>query len=363
MRELFRLKEGGKNNMPKKYSVQVPGKVMIAGEWFVLRGAPCIVTTVNRHVNATIFESEESSVIAKNLDQKTRFMFLDNVMHVENRTEQLEIALYTIGVVFEYLTEQSVDIEKQFTIEIDSSEFSVHNKKIGIGSSAAVVVAIIRVMFNFYGCYADNKIIFKLACFANMIAHDNLGSCFDIAASVYGKTLWYKQFDTIWFSNQLREDLKYSEMAEKEWPGLEIEPIDLPEELKLLVGFVGKSADTFQLVKMVKPALYSDEGTKLCEEARELMQHFRKACESNDTKQFLELINQNSVLLQKLFELSGVELETPKLTMLIETAKSCGAAAKFSGAGGGDCGIAVCPDNAVAACVRGTWQTHNISVL
>ena len=40
---------------------------------------------------------------------------------------------------------------------------------------------------------------------------------------------------------------------------------------------------------------------------------------------------------------SGITIETPQLRRLAEIAQEHGAVAKSSGAGGGDCGIALCP--------------------
>ena len=47
----------------------------------------------------------------------------------------------------------------------------------------------------------------------------------------------------------------------------------------------------------------------------------------------------NRQLLQKLGDFSHVTIETPLLQRMIQLAESAGAAAKTSGAGGGDCGI------------------------
>ena len=74
----------------------------------------------------------------------------------------------------------------------------------------------------------------------------------------------------------------------------------------------------------------------------------------------LELINQNRTLLSELANSSELNLETPALTKLITIAQSHGAAAKFSGAGGGDCGIALCSSMEVAEKIKHDWLEAGI---
>jgi len=70
----------------------------------------------------------------------------------------------------------------------------------------------------------------------------------------------------------------------------------------------------------------------------------------------LHLIRQNRVLLKKLSELCGHQLEVPLLTQMISEAELCGGAAKFSGAGGGDCCIAICFDTKTATQIKQAWK-------
>ncbi|MGH7895641.1 MAG: phosphomevalonate kinase, partial [Candidatus Binatia bacterium] len=51
---------------------------------------------------------------------------------------------------------------------------------------------------------------------------------------------------------------------------------------------------------------------------------------------------------------------TPALRRLVEVARRAGAVAKPSGAGGGDCGIALATSPGVAAAVRAAWRDGGI---
>ena len=74
---------------------------------------------------------------------------------------------------------------------------------------------------------------------------------------------------------------------------------------------------------------------------------------------------QNRELLQKLSALTGTLIETPKLTRFIEDANFAGIPAKTSGAGGGDCAIAlttIYEKNRVES-MKSAWENHGIMPL
>ena len=74
-------------------------------------------------------------------------------------------------------------------------------------------------------------------------------------------------------------------------------------------------------------------------------------------------IEQNRILLAGLSRISGRVIETAELTRLVEIARGHGAAAKSSGAGGGDCGIALCPPATDIAAMRTAWEAAGVRPL
>ncbi len=66
--------------------------------------------------------------------------------------------------------------------------------KYGLGSSAAVLVSVIKVLNEFYDMKLSSLVIQKLAVIANMKLQ-SLSSCGDIAVSVYSGWLAYSTFD------------------------------------------------------------------------------------------------------------------------------------------------------------------------
>ena len=346
--------------MNNKITISVPGKLMLAGEWSVLqKGNPCIVASVDRYVSVTISKSDTFFLYAKDFDIKTTFQWDKDKIIFEKQFEKLNFAKKVLEVVFKYFQEQKITINT-FSLDINSSEFLLDGKKLGLGSSAAVVVGVISAILKFHGYDVAKKTIFKLACIAHFYAQGKVGSCFDVAASTYGCVLWYKCFDIELFQDKVNKKNSVSDIVHGEWEGLEIEKIYFPKKLNYVVGFVGNSASTKVFVKKVKHILSQQVGIDWSAEVSKVVIRLRKAIESGDTKSILRCVDDNNVLLRQLSEMSEGNLETKELRTLIASANRYQAAAKFSGAGGGDCGIAFCKDDYTAGRVRDVWRENYI---
>ncbi len=122
-------------------------------------------------------------------------------------------------------------------------------KKYGLGSSAAVTVATVKALCEFYQLPVNQNMIFKLAAIAHFEVQGN-GSLGDIAASVYGGWIAYHSFDRQWLAQQ-RQYLNLPQLLELDWPGLNIEQLNAPANLELLIGWTGSPASTSTLVDKV----------------------------------------------------------------------------------------------------------------
>ena len=88
-----------------------------------------------------------------------------------------------------------------------------------------------------------------------------------------------------------------------------------------------------------------------------------RALEEGDSWGVMRRIEQSRRLLLGLSRTSGVVIETPLLERLVDIAREHGAAAKSSGAGGGDCGIALCPPATDTAAMCAAWEAAGIAPL
>ena len=93
---------------------------------------------------------------------------------------------------------------KHFHLTIDSNLADNSGQKYGLGSSAAVLVSVVKALNEFYGLELSNLYIYKLAVIANMKLQ-SLSSCGDIAVSVYSGWLAYSTFDHDWLKQQMEE--------------------------------------------------------------------------------------------------------------------------------------------------------------
>lgn len=351
-----------------------PGKIMLAGEWCVLEpGNSCIVIALKKGVTAQIEPNETMLITALEIGVcGVEVVFQNGTLEYTQKLdigqrEKLRFVYTTLEVVHRYLAEKKISF-KTFTLSITSeiSTFTLPDgikTKVGLGSSAATVVAVIKAVLSFHGQKIDNELVFKLASIAHVIAQDNAGSCFDIAASAYNSIVLYKRFDPAWFEKE--KDMPMLQLVEQPWPGLEITLLTFPAHLQVLVGFVGQSADTKDLIKTVEKFKKKNKGAhkKICTKITQIVTDLVTALQAGEKENVLRLIKENRIQLRHLSEQTGAFLETPELTRLIDTADACGAAAKFSGAGGGDCGIAVCFDDATKEKVVAAWQKSGVHVI
>ena len=359
--------------------VIAPGKLMLSGEWSVLEvGVPCIVMAINQKVGAKgkaakeiVFSAPDLGIekIPAEFDGKklTWKIPLD-----EKQTEKLGVAKNAIELTLAYLTAKNPRKKaKLFEMETFSSDTVAKlpdgkTAKVGFGSSAAVCVAIVGAILKLNGYKLDEKttknLIFKIACTAHYLAQGKVGSSFDIAASTYGGVLVYTRFDPAWLVKEMTSGKSISEVMDSNWPAFTAEPLTLPQNFELLTGFVGYSASTKELIVKINEAKEKNRGEydKIISDIKGVTEKLISAIKTNSESEILSLVKQNRVLLKKFSDWSNNNLETKELGVLADTADKFGAAGKFSGAGGGDCGIAISFNPEISNKVKGSWKRKGI---
>jgi mevalonate kinase len=212
------------------------------------------------------------------------------------------------------------------------SEFS---SQFGFGSSSASTVCVVKAMSEIFNLNLSNKEIFDLS-FKTVLDIQGKGSGFDVAAAVYGGTLYFVTGGEI------------------------IEPLNI-NSLPLLVGYSGVKADTVTLINKVKASFVGRENRleEIYSGIAVLVNDAKTAFLSNDLTKVGELMDKNQAYLREL----GVSID--KLDYMIEAAIKAGAyGAKLSGAGGGDCMIALSPEEKKQAVINGinsVGETINVS--
>jgi len=266
--------------------VSAPGKLLLLGDYAVVYNNPCLMTAADKriYVELDIINSANDEIITPQV--KDNKFVLEAISYFKNKFSIKEnIYIKTYG------------------------DFS---HKVGLGSSSAVTVATLEGLNQLFNKNLTKKQLFDMS-YLVVRSIQGVGSGFDIAAAVYGGTQYFVT------------------------GGAMIEKISI-QKLPLVVGYSGIKADTPSYVRKVAEEFKhkQEELKNIFLSIVSLVEEAREGLENSDFNKVGICMSQNHKLLQKL----GVSI--PKLDAMVEVALSAGAwGAKLSGAGGGDCMIAL----------------------
>jgi mevalonate kinase len=316
------------NKKRQQVTASAPGKLMLLGEHAVVYGRPCLVTAVGRwqatvapttydllHVTAPDVGLFDCTVpladLGKALTTETRQkpVFSGENGFLSNWVKQVPVGARFIATAVQEFRQQHGG---SGGLRVSTS--SHFSSRYGLGSSAAVTVAVLQALAALHRVPLTQAELFDLGRRA-VRAVQGVGSGFDVAAAVYGGTLYFATGGQI------------------------IEPLAV-DELPLVVGYSGVKADTSTLVRGVaaRRDASPQEIDRLFDNSAALVEMGRQALQAGDFVTLGSLCDQAQELLVRL----GVS--TPRLETLIAAARAAGVwGAKLSGAGGGDCLIALAP--------------------
>lgn len=233
-----------------------------------------------------------------------------------------------IKYVNKYLKEIGIKT-KPLEIEIYSQLFE-NNKKIGLGSSASLLVLIIKSILKLYGVKIEKNKIFKLAVLIN-IKLGKKGSNGDVACILNGCNTIYTSYD---FSKFLKFK-SFSKEIDKDWKKLKISKFN-NKKYKFYYIWTEKEASTDNLIKYINKFknnnLYEN---KILEIEKLTIESIKNL---NNEKIFLENIRKNNKLLIDLSFILKNNLVVDDIFKVLEISKKYkNMYVKISGAGGGDC--------------------------
>ena len=349
---------------------RAPGKLYIAGEYAVVEpGHRAVLVAVDRFITLRITPCSPAGGYAGTI----RSQLYDTGSRPWRHRPQDGLAEavggdddYVISAirVVEALVAEGGGRLGSFNLGISSELDEADGRKLGLGSSAAVTVATVRAVAGFYGLSLDDSRVYKLAMLASD-AVQPIGSGGDIAASAMTGWVAYTSPDRSWLrrARQRAGAGGMSDLAEADWPGLSIRRLPSPS-LRLQVGWTGAPASTPALVADVQTRSHgADDYTVFLRDSQDCLARLITAIEDDDVARIMRQIARNRALLAGLSRIGGRTIETTELSRLVEIALDHGATAKSSGAGGGDCGIALCPPTTDLVALRTAWETAGIRPL
>jgi len=350
---------------------RAPGKLYIAGEYAVVEpGHRAVLVAVNRFITLRVTPCSPAGGYAGTIRSRLydtgsrpwRHRPQDGLAEAVGGDDDYVIS--AIRVV-EALVAEGGGRLGSFNLGISSELDEADGRKLGLGSSAAVTVATVRAVAGFYGLSLDDSRVYKLAMLASD-AVQPIGSGGDIAASAVTGWVDYASPDRVWLRRARQRAQARGgtgDLLESDWPGLCLRRLPVPS-VRLQVGWTGAPASTPALVADVQTRSHgADDYTVFLRDSQDCLARLITAIEDDDAARIMRQIARNRALLAGLSRIGGRTIETTELARLVEIALDHGATAKSSGAGGGDCGIALCPPATDLVALRAAWETAGIRPL
>ena len=321
--------------------VKTCGKLYWAGEYAILEpGQLALIKAIPIYMKAEIKASDDYRLYSD--------MF---TYSVDLRPDSSYALIQeTVALVEEYLTSQGVDL-RPFSIDI-RGKMEREGKKFGLGSSGSVVVLVIKAMLAFYERPAERDLLFKLASAVLLKRGDN-GSMGDIACIVSEDLVHYQSFDRENVAQWLeKEDLPT--VLARDW-GFSIRNVEPVLAFDFLVGWTKEVAVSSHMVKQIKKNM----NASFLQASKETVTNLVKALQEGQEETIIALLEQASQLLERL----SSDIYTPSLRQLKDASRDLKAVAKSSGAGGGDCGIALSFDQDSTTLLKKRWADLGIELL
>lgn len=321
--------------------VKTCGKLYWAGEYAILEpGQLALIKAIPIYMTAEIKASNDYR------------LYSDMFSYSVDLRPDSSYALIqeTVALVEEYLTTQGVELQP-FSLDI-RGKMEREGKKFGLGSSGSVVVLVIKAMLAFYERLADRELLFKLASAVLLKRGDN-GSMGDIACIVSEDLVLYQSFDREKVADWLEKENLQVVLA-RDW-GFSIRSVEPALKFAFLVGWTKEVAVSSHMVKQIKDNMNSS----FLQASKETVANLVKALEVGQEETIIDLLEQASQLLEGL----SSDIYTPSLRQLKNASQDLKAVAKSSGAGGGDCGIALSFGRDSTTLLKKRWADLGIELL
>lgn len=273
-------------------TVSVPGKIILFGEHAVVYGRPALAVPVNQ-LQARVTVSENSRggiwIEAPNIDLSSDITSL-------TPDHPLVAVINSVFSALRVTKPPACTIYIQSTIPVAS----------GLGSGAAVSVAIVRALSAYLDQPLPDEQVNKLAFEAEKL-HHGTPSGIDNTVVTYGKPVYFIK-------------------------GRPVKTFHVGAAFTIVIGDTGIPASTKESVRTVRKLWEMDKPRweRVFDRVGEIVWDARQAIERGDPTSLGDLMNANHVLLQKM------TVSCPELDRLVEAARKSGAyGAKLSGGGRG----------------------------
>lgn len=343
-------------------TVRAPGKLFIAGEYAVVEaGNPAVLVAVDRFVRVDLTPSVgKGSIHSEQYGRQPLVWYRDaRGIVLDHDMRPVDYILSSIEAVEQLVAERDIT-PRFYDLSVSSELDDVSGRKFGLGSSAAVTVATVSALNQFYELGLTRRERYKLAMLAT-IAVSPHASGGDLAASTFGGWISYSAPDRVQ-ALRLREEHGVSGALRENWDGFTVRRLTAPSALQLLVGWTGEPASTSRLVDDLRDRRWAEEirYSDFLAQSRHYVEALVAALDADDAEGVKSAIHGARRTLSRLDAAAQVGIETPSLSRLSDSADAIGAAAKSSGAGGGDCGVVFADVGADLTGLLREWERSDI---
>lgn len=309
--------------------VVAPGKIFLIGEYAVLDGGVAVLAAVSRYAVAQYLPdlSPETPLIEETVKRAAAALG-DLAKALPTGSALVNTAEFRHRVLSMEPSQGSIPPAMD---PAGQGPSGFHATKLGLGSSAAAAVAAAGSVLEMAGLPIDGKrdLLFSIADESHRAAQGGVGSGADVAVSVQGGCIAFVR-------------------PPRETPV--ITPLRKPPQLHLLAFWTGGPVSTAAMIRAVSslaarsPAAYRT----LIGQMRDSADHFVGAFAAGNAAAVVAQASLYGELLDELGTAAGVEIVTPRFRAAAALASRLGGAAKPSGAGGGDVGVAFFTEAAAA---------------
>ena len=322
-------------------SASAPGKLFLLGEYAVTAGEPAVLCATDRRLECQISARSGSGQIRIIRKGGESYLCPPNLEEVNRAPESMRFAVAAVQVGCRAAGIADLDLEIAPAETLDRG-----TPKLGLGGSAAITAAILAGVAELPGAASirDQTRRITLGVQAHRLAQQG-GSGADVAAITTGGLAWVEGI------GDAPPPRNISEAASTNLPDLSVSALELPAGLELRALATGRPARSGPRAAHFRHALaghgpLGEAGAQalhswnMC--MTEATQEFRQACLNNNADLALRALADGGELFARLPVISGIPVWSPELRRLQARSRAESALSiKPSGAGGGDCAVAL----------------------
>ncbi|MBU0278640.1 MULTISPECIES: mevalonate kinase [unclassified Gemella] len=267
------------------------GKLYLCGEYAILEDySKAIITSVPKQIFAFISKAEKTTIY-------------DNMHNTEICMNDKHKNFTNIQKLIRFIREYT-GIHTDFFLTIHN-ELITENKKYGLGSSGAVLVAITKAILKFYNIPFDNMKIFKIVVTFSLL-NGIKGSMGDVASSCNEGVIYYQKFNQEKLNNYIKNKSPKEIIDYLEWQGLVIELINVKAPVEMIAKWTGEVIDTKIHVKN-----WATTKKEMNLKTNHLRTKVKRMLEKRKYKKFIDRSNQLTLRLKLFLQQNNPELIIP----------------------------------------------------